>query len=160
MFWKEAHLPRGIPYSMKRRVAGVVLWLFASRGVWAEPATDFKWPDSYTRVKINGIEVDCEWRDGVPWVLGGDVAKITRTKLPDRSINLAKFLADQGYEVDMDNREGLISARDPHRTDSKASMNGSAPALTHQGAAVPKKKAPRKKQQKKPPAPKPYDPET
>ena len=142
---------------MKCGLVSVVLWLSATWAVGAEPATDFQWPDSYTRVKINGIEVSCEWRDGLPWVLGEDVAKITRTKLPDRSINLAKFLAEQGYEIDLDNREGLISARDPRRTDSKASMNGPArqAPTNNTRPAAPKKRQNRKKQQKPPPQ-KPY----
>ncbi len=100
---------------MRKLLIGLILLSGIAAAQPAVTAKEFQWPKSHTRVVINGQEIDVEWRDGQPWAAGTDVAKATRTKQPDHSVNLAEVLADAGYQLQTE-KDGSIKARDPKNT--------------------------------------------
>ena len=99
------------------------------------PVKDFSWPESPSKLTINGVELPCEWIDGRPRALKVDVERLMHAKIEggDRNVDCIDAFGTQNYqvrrghagEIDVRNPDSAsASVIQPHSLASSASSSG------------------------------------
>jgi hypothetical protein len=88
----------------------LALFLLLGQLAGAEPAAQFVWPTSYTRLRLISVPVDCNWREGRPFAPREKVAHLLH--IPEEGsadVDLSEVLIEKGWSVKLDRDEVLVA---------------------------------------------------
>ena len=128
---------------MKKVLVAILLLTGVAFAEPAVPANEFDWPKSPARFRVISVTVDCEWKEGRPFVPRSELVKLLHISAEGpESVDLIEALTGKGWMVRHD-RNGDIEAINPNGVSKGNSTNTAA--TREKNLKAPKYTAPKPK---------------